>query len=46
MYYNLEAETGFEPVNDGFANRCVRPLRHSAELPTYLPAIINNVFTQ
>ena len=29
-WQNLEAETGFEPVNDGFANRSVRPLRHSA----------------
>lgn len=25
----LEVEVGFEPTNDGFANRCLRPLGYS-----------------
>jgi hypothetical protein len=28
----FEARGGFEPPNDGFANRSVRPLRHRAIL--------------
>lgn len=26
-----EAGVGFEPTNDGFANRCLRPLGYPAE---------------
>lgn len=25
----MEVEVGFEPTNDGFANRCLRPLGYS-----------------
>ncbi len=35
---NLEAAAGFEPANDGFANRCLRPLGYAAHFaanPTY-----------
>lgn len=28
-FKNLEVEVGFEPTNDGFANRCLRPLGYS-----------------
>ena len=27
-----EAGVGFEPTNDGFANRCLRPLGYPAEV--------------
>ena len=28
----MKAEVGFEPTNDGFAIRSLRPLGHSAEI--------------
>ena len=28
----MEAAAGFEPANDGFANRCLRPLGYAASL--------------
>ncbi len=30
--YFLEAGVGFEPTNDGFANRCLRPLGYPANV--------------
>ena len=32
-YYSLEATTGFEPVNSGFADRPLRPLGYVALRP-------------
>ena len=34
---NLEAAIGFEPMNRGFANRCLRPLDYAAWLGASAP---------
>ena len=36
----MEAATGFEPVNDGFANRCLGPLGYAA--PILIDTVIQN----
>ena len=34
----MEVTTGFEPVNAGFADQCVKPLRHVTSSRLMLPA--------
>ena len=35
----VEVTTGFEPVNAGFADQCVKPLRHVTSRRLMLPAL-------
>ncbi len=36
LIFYIEARGGFEPPNDGFANRSVKPLRHRAKTIIYI----------